>query len=168
VAPRTPAEVAALIEPSWVPFRAALAALPPGGFDRATLAGWTVREMLGHVAFWMETIEPVIVGMFRGQPIQDDDWYGGDDLAVGGEWPRTDVHNAREAAWARSRQPADVLARLDAAHRRALEVVGTLTESELREARYLRKVLDGSADHFALHLAEVHEAAAGSTQRTGQ
>jgi hypothetical protein len=40
-------------------------------------------------------------------------------------------------------------------------VVSTLTESELQEGRYLRKVMDGSADHFAMHLAEVHEAGAG-------
>jgi hypothetical protein len=158
MAPRTRAEVAEVIEASWMPFRAALAALPQAGFDHHTPAGWTVKEMLGHVAFWMETIEPVIVGMFRGAPIEDRQWYGGDDLAVSGEWPRTDVHNAREAAWAQSRSATEVLARLDAAHRRTLEVVNTLTEAELSDPRFLRKVLDGSADHFAMHFAELREA----------
>jgi hypothetical protein len=38
--------------------------------------------MLGHVAFWMETIEPVVAGMYRGQPIADQDWYGGDELGL--------------------------------------------------------------------------------------
>jgi hypothetical protein len=111
-----PADVERSIEASWTPFREALAALAEERFDRRTSSGWTVREMLGHVAFWMETIEPVVVGMYRGRPIVDEDWYGGDELGLAPrEWPRTAVHSAREAAWARSRGAAEVLARLDAA-----------------------------------------------------
>jgi hypothetical protein len=153
--PRTRAELIDTVEASWRQFRQALAALPPEALDRQTSSGWTVKEMLGHVAFWMETIEPVVVGMFRGLPIEDRDWYGGDDLAVSGGWPRTDVHNAREAAWARSRPSAEVLARLDAAHRRALDVVGTLTEAELQDERFVRKVTAGSSDHLSFHLTEL-------------
>jgi hypothetical protein len=107
----------------------------------------------------METIEPVIVGMFRGLPIEDRDWYGGDELAISGGWPRTDVHNAREAAWARSRPPAEVLARLDAAHGRALDVVATLTDEEVQDERFVTKVTDGSSDHLAVHLLELRATA---------
>lgn len=64
-------EVIEPIEGSWRRFREALAALPPDGFDRRTRAGWTVKEMLGHVAFWAETVEPVVEGMFRGQPVSE-------------------------------------------------------------------------------------------------
>jgi len=148
-------ELIELLEARWQPFPETLAALPPEDFDRRTASGWTVKEMLGHVAFWMETIQPVFVGMFRGQPIEDREWYGGDDLGVTGEWPRTEVHNAREAAWARPRPLSEVLDRLDAAYQRTVEAVQTLTEDELSDGRFTKKVMDGACDHLVMHLAEL-------------
>ncbi|MBW3549093.1 MAG: maleylpyruvate isomerase N-terminal domain-containing protein [Actinobacteria bacterium] len=65
------------VEEGWSQFRAAVARLTPSEIERETLAGWTVKEMLAHVAFWEETVKPVFVGWFRGEP--DDafeGWYG--------------------------------------------------------------------------------------------
>jgi hypothetical protein len=49
-------------------------------------------------------VAPFIDGMLRGRdwpPLHD--WYGGAGLDTEQEWPPADVHNAREAAWARGR-----------------------------------------------------------------
>ena len=143
------------VDGGWLPFRQELDRLAPADFDAITPAGWTVKEMLAHVAFWAETVEPVIVGMFREEPISEAEWYGGDDLGVSGDWPRADVHNAREAAWARSRSAREVLARLDAAHRRAVLVAAGLTDEELQDERFTGKVRAATVDHYTEHLAEL-------------
>ena len=118
-----------LVEEGWSPFRAAVARLALDQLDHVTPAGWTVKEMLAHIAFWEETVKPVFVGLFRGEADESfEGWYGGDDLGLTRDdpWPVSDVHNDREAAWARGRPSAEVVARLERAHRQLVEVVGSL------------------------------------------
>jgi hypothetical protein len=154
------------VERAWSEFREAVAQLSPQELERATPAGWTVKEMLAHVAFWEETVRPVFVGWFRAQP--DDafeGWYGGDDLGLARDdpWPVSDVHNAREAGWARPRRGADVLARLDRAHRQLVEVVGSLSEEEAQDDRYTGKIAEATWRHYAKHLPELAAVAAAGT-----
>lgn len=145
-----------LIEAGWGALRAAVDRLGPEALERATPAGWTVKEMLAHVAFWEETVDPVVNGMFRGREVPED-WYGGDDLglAPGDPWPVSAVHNAREAAWARSRSGQEVLDRWARAHERMLAVVVTITDEEARKHEYFGKVGAATYDHYAEHLAEL-------------
>ena len=131
-----------------------------GGTDMGvtTSAGWTVKEMVAHVAFWEETVDPVVNGMYRGNEVPVEAWYRGDDLALapGEPWPIADVHNAREAAWARSRPAEEVLARWDRAHERLLAVVRTITEAEARQNEYFGgKISAATYDHYAKHLVEL-------------
>jgi hypothetical protein len=125
--------------------------------EEATAAGWTVKEMVAHVAFWEETVDPVVNGMFRGKEVPLEDWYGGDHLAVapGEPWPIADVHNAREAAWARARPAEEVLGRWDRAHERLLAVVSTITEDEAGREEYIGKIGAATYDHYAEHLFEL-------------
>ena len=111
-----------------------------------TPAGWTVKEMVAHVAFWLETTPPFVSGAFRG----DESAYAvtfpsgfvpGED----GSWPAADVHNAREAAWAREQAADVVVERLRAAHRRLSEFLETATDDEAVER-------DGYYRDIALHL----------------
>ena len=142
------------METGWRGFRAAVDRLGPDELDQPTTSGWTVKEMLGHVAFWDETVEPVIVGMYRGGSL-DRDWdFGSGYTHPDGPWPRTDEHNAREAAWASPLPAAEVLARLDAAHARALGIVRSLTDDELQAPRYQR-YLGTHAAHYDEHLQEL-------------
>jgi hypothetical protein len=155
----TVAELRERVEAGCRPLRAAVATLQPADFDRHTRAGWTVKAMLAHVAFWEETAEP-LVASFRGSPdLPLEAWYHGDRQAyvrdVESDWPPAMVHNAREAAWARDRQPADVLARWDAAHRRVLELVEGLSEHDLRDERTVAKLLACCSNHYEEHLAEL-------------
>jgi len=143
------------VDAAWLELRQEVDRLGPEEFDARTPAGWTVKEMLAHVAFWSETVEAIVVGRLREEPISEADWYGGDDLAVTGAWPSPDVHNAREAAWARSRSARDVLARLDAAHRRAVEVAAGLSDREMADDRFTSQVREETIDHYTEHLAEL-------------
>ena len=100
-------EILKQIKEASRPFREAVERLGAEGMERRTEAGWTVKEMVAHVAFWDECALPVVNGMFRGDQewlavdrATLERWYGGDDLGLGADdsWPRADVHNAREAA----------------------------------------------------------------------
>ena len=127
------------------------------GLDRATAAGWTIAEMLTHVAFWEETCVPM-AAHFRGQPRPSvAGWYGGHDLGVGPDdpWPNADVHNAREASWARTHSADAVLARWDTAHARLLALIQALSDDELSDPR-LQELFDNeSFGHYSEHQAEL-------------
>ena len=155
-----------LVEEGWSAFRAAVADLALDQLEHVTPAGWTVKEMLAHIAFWEETVKPVFVGWFRGEPDDSfEDWYGGENLGLTRDdpWPVSDVHNAREAAWARGQPGAEVLARLDRAHRQLVDVVGTLSEDEANNERYTEKIADATWRHYAQHLAELQAVARNMT-----
>ncbi len=147
-------ELVDAMEATWKQFREAIARLGPEALERPTPAGWTVKEMLAHMAFWEEATEPVIVGMFRGQSLPADWAFGSGYTHESGQWPRADVHNAREATWARERSSPEVLARLDAAHATALRITRSLTDDELQDGRY-RGYIDVKCSHHEEHLAEL-------------
>ena len=114
------------VDGAWLALRQEVDRLEPDDFEAVTPAGWTVKEMLAHVAFWAETVEMVIVGQLRGEPISETEWYGGDDLGLSGAWPHADVHNAREAEWARRHSTREVLQRL----------AGSISTEEMRRLNY--------------------------------
>ncbi len=153
------------IERGWRRLRDAVELLGPDGLDRRTSSGWTVKELVAHVAFWEEAVDPVVNAMFRGAEVRSEEWYGGDDLGVGPDdpWPEASVHNAREAAWARARTPEEVLARWDRSHRRLLDVVATLTDDEVANDEYLARLGATTSLHYTEHLPEV-EALHGVTE----
>ncbi len=142
------------MEAGWRGFRAAADRLVPDDLEQVTTSGWTAKEMLAHVAFWDETVEPVIVGMYRGGSLDRNWTFGSGYTHPDGPWPQTDEHNAREAGWASSLPPEVVLARLDAAHSRALGIVRSLTEDELQDPRY-QLYLGNQAAHYNEHLVEL-------------
>lgn len=140
------------IEAAYVPFREAVARLGAGGLERPTPSGWTAKEMVAHVAFWQEAVRPVVTTMLRDGSPPEGGFSFGSGYVPAGDWPGADVHNAREAAWARE-QPADVvLDRLDRAHADLLAVAASVTDDErLAHASYFA----GVVDHFREHLAEL-------------
>jgi hypothetical protein len=155
----TGAELEDRVESGWRPFRAAAAALAEDAFDTVTASGWTIKEMLAHVAFWEETVAPFVEGMLRGHGWPDQaEWHGGGGFDDTRGWPHFDVHNAREAAWSRGRPAAEVLARWDRAHARCLALVRDLTEAELADPRFLDEVRTQTYGHYPEHLAELRAA----------
>ncbi len=113
--------------------------------------------MVAHVSFWEEAVYPIVNAMYRRREVVPAEWYGGEDLALGpGEpWPAADVHNAREAAWARAKPAQEVMARWDRAHERLLAVLETITDDEARNDEYLARIGALTYDHYAEHLEEL-------------
>jgi hypothetical protein len=134
--------------------RDAAAALSGAALEQPAPEGWSAKEMLAHVAFWEEAAIYVIEHMLRGKP-EPTSWpfpSGYDPLAVAEDWPSDDVHNAREAAWARERDVSVVLDRLDRAHEDLTRLLRTITDDEAVEhAAYLREV----HAHFDEHLGDL-------------
>lgn len=156
---RTTASLRAQIEEGWRQFRGAVGSLSAEQFDQATASGWTVKQMLAHVAFWEETVlnrVPVLLG--REEPPVED-WYGGADLGVAGDWPHFDVHNAREAAWAVGQPAERILGRLDRAHARVTALAAGLDDEQAANAEIWEKVTGETCGHYPEHLQELQQLA---------
>lgn len=128
-------EQLALLDAGWQRLQRVIERLGTDGLNKQIGNGWTVKEMLAHLAFWDETSLPVIESLYRSKPeIPAAQWYGGDDLEVGPDdpWPDADTHNAREARWARNHTPAEVLARLQRAREQLKSILATVTDEEGR------------------------------------
>lgn len=146
--------LAVQLEEAWRRFRDAVSDVEDR-LDEPTPAGWKAKEMLGHMGFWQEAMEGVIVGMFRGEQLPGGWTFGsGYDPSTDHEWPRAMVHNAREAAWARDRSTREVLDRLDRSHDRALEILNGLSREELADERYKSYVAE-KCGHYDEHRAEL-------------
>ncbi len=124
----------ASVEAAWGPMREAVSRLGDERLESMTSIGWTAKEMLAHIAFWDEAVTGVVVGMFRNERLPDGWTFGSGYLPAEGEgWAPADVHNAREAAWARTRTVSEVLARLDRAHHQLLALLATVAGEEAHE-----------------------------------
>ena len=142
------------IEAAWRPFASAASALGPADFERKTAAGWSVKEMLAHVAFWDEAVVPVVTYMLRGEQIPEGDWFAS-GYRAGQSWPSDTVHNAREAEWGRAHSGAEVSARLANAHDAMKRAVGGISDDEApQRAEYIEE----QCEHYREHLAELQAA----------
>lgn len=149
-------ELATAFEQAWAPFRAAV---DKADLDRTTSGGWTVKEMLSHVAFWDETVGAVIGMLLRGGDIPAD-WPGfasGYEAPDDGSWPHFDVHNAREAEWGRAQDHQTIIDRLDKAHAHARSQLAALTPEEVADERFRQYVLGEKTAHYEEHLVELTE-----------
>ena len=148
-------DLALQVDGSWSTFRDAVDRLAPSLFESPATAGWTANETIGHLAFWCEAAEGVLVAMFRGEPLRGDFAFGSGYVPdADAPWPLVDVHNAREAAWATPRPADAVVARLDAAHERLAELLESLHPDEVADGRYRTYVRDLAVE-FDAHFAEL-------------
>lgn len=149
-------ELTEAFEQAWAPFRAAV---DKADLDRTTSSGWTVKELLSHVAFWDETVTPVIGMLLRGGDIPAD-WAGfasGYQAPDDGTWPHFEVHNAREAEWGRAQSNETIIDRLDKAHAQARQAIAALTADEVQDERFRGYVLGEKIAHYEEHLVELTE-----------
>lgn len=121
--------------------------------DAPVADGWSAKEMVAHVAFWLETTAPFVTGTWRGDPSAFDHAFpSGFTAATDGSWPEADVHNAREAAWAREQSDFAVLDRLDAAIVALAAFLETVTDEEAAaQAQYYADI----AFHLRAHGREL-------------
>jgi hypothetical protein len=120
--------------------------------------GRTVKEVLAHIAFWEEAAVGFVRTAIRGENIPEQEWYGGTDLGVkeSDPWPRADVHNAREADWARGQTDEAVLERMKMARNRLIHFLEgvSVEEAEGPVGEFYQGGEDRSR-HFEEHLREI-------------
>jgi len=129
--------------------REAIGALPPQRWDEKLPAGWTLKEMVGHLAYWESTIPAFIDALRTASPeeiallVADD---GGGDA---------DELNAKAAAEARGLSREEVLRRWDDAHAEVLEVARNLTDRELADDAFVKKFEGDTYGHYPNHYADL-------------
>ena len=139
--PGTSDSLVALIEAGFRPLRDAVGALAEAGSDQRTAAGWTLKEMIAHLAYWEGTVSPSFAALRAGRA--EDNGRSVDDV------------NAEVAREARGRSRSEILARWDVAHARVLEAVRTMSEAELTDERFIDKVAGETYGHYPEHSREL-------------
>jgi hypothetical protein len=141
-------ELLAQIEHGYVASRAVLDALPPERWDETLPAGWTLKEMVGHLAYWEDTVPPFVESIRTG--------------AARESAGSVDEQNARVAAAVKSLARDDVLEQLESAHRRVVDLVRALNDDELADGRILEKLAGDTYEHYPEHYADL-----GAAIKTG-
>ena len=134
-------ELLATISRGHRAMREAIGALPPGRWDEMLPSGWTLKEIVGHLAYWESTIPAFVESLRTGTPRE-----GGPDV---------DELNARAAAEARGLSRDEVLCRWDDAHAEMLEVARNLTEAELADETFMKKFEGESYGHYPDHYGDL-------------
>lgn len=148
------AEVIEQVQQGWEPVREAVDAIAPDGLERPTSSGWTARECIAHIAFWDEAAWGFITLTYFNEPLPEG-WAFGSGWLPGDEpWPHFQVHNTREAAWARGQSDEAVLARLEAGHEQLLTILPRLTDELVTNNR---AHLDEVVRHYHNHRSELEE-----------
>jgi uncharacterized protein (TIGR03083 family) len=133
--PRPVSEMLPLIDQAWSRFREALECVPPGRMaEPGVCEQWSVKDLIGHVAFW------------DGQVIDDIDGYVDRRPALKNPWSEW---NAAEAAKRAAVSLDDLLAELAATHGRMLARLSSVTEIDPE------MIAVDTWDHYAEHAGEI-------------
>ena len=141
-------ELLAKIEHGYVASRAVLEALPVERWDETLPAGWTLKEMVGHLAYWEDTVPPFAESVRTG--------------AARESAGTVDEQNAKAAASVKDLSRDEVLKRWQDAHARVTEMVQSLNDDELANERIIEKLAGDTFDHYPDHFADL-----GAAIKTG-
>jgi hypothetical protein len=141
-------ELLAKIEHGYVASRAVLEALPAERWTEKLPAGWTLKEMVGHLAYWEDTVPPFVESIRTG--------------ATRESAGSVDEQNTRAAAAAKVLSRDDVLKQLESAHVRVVKLVRSLAEDELADGSIIEKLAGDTYEHYPDHYADL-----GAAIKTG-
>src|SRR3989441_2921798 len=111
--PGTSSDLLARIEEGYLATRCVIDALPPQRFAEALPSGWTLKDVVAHLAAWEETVPPRVASVLAGR---------GDTR----EHEDIEGFNRRVVMGSKDASVADVLVRFGASHATLLEVVRSL------------------------------------------
>ena len=142
-------ELLAKIEHGYVASRTVLDALPAERWSETLPAGWTLKEMVGHLAHWEDTVPPFVESMRSG--------------AARESAGTVDEQNAKAAASVKVVSRDEVLKRWQDAHARVTDMVRSLSDEELANERVIEKLAGDTFDHYPDHFADL-----GAAIKTGK
>ncbi len=126
---------------AYAEFRAAVDAVPRERREEAVLPeGWTVKDVLWHVAYWWRDGARTFEALAAG--IRDDDEWSDDE---------TDAANARVLEESRSRSLDAVEAEVDAARAALLEAFGRVADDSSAVEAFRSETIE----HYDEHLEAV-------------
>jgi hypothetical protein len=143
-------DLLAKVEHGYVASRAVVAALPPERWDESLPAGWTLKEMVGHLAYWESTVAPFVTSNRTGAP-------------QAGPAGTVDEQNATAASAARSLSRDEVLQRWEEAHTGVIQIVRSFSDDELADERIIEKLACETYDHYPHHYGDL-----GAAIKTGK
>ncbi|HUG06055.1 MAG TPA: maleylpyruvate isomerase N-terminal domain-containing protein [Candidatus Limnocylindria bacterium] len=141
-------DLLAEIEHGYVASRAVLDALPAERWTERLPAGWTLKEMVGHLGYWEGTVPPFVESL-RG---------GSAQTSAGS----VDEQNAKAAAATRDMTRDDVLERWANDHARVVKLVRSLSDDELANEPLIAKLAGDTYGHYPDHFADL-----GAAIKTG-
>ncbi len=132
----------AQIEQGYVASRSVLEVLPRARFDEMLPSGWTLKDVLAHLAGWEEICLERIASL------------------RGGVWRRysdadTDAKNAELVAAMRDVSVADLFGRWERAHAKVRALVAGLSPDELADERFVMAISADTCDHYPDHFADL-------------
>ncbi len=133
-------DLLAKIEHGYVASRAVLDVLPAERWDERLPAGWTLKEMVGHLAYWEDTVPPFVESSRSGTARE----------SAG----TVDEQNAKAAASVKDLSRDDVLKRWESAHVQVLDAVRSLNNDELADEGIIEKLECETYGHYPEHYAD--------------
>ena len=112
------------------------------------LEGWSVKDILAHIAGWGREIAVMLERMAAGQRAR----------AEGIDYSDVDGWNVRFVEEMRALSPGDVLTALHAAHDACVRAAEALAEERFAEGRTAERLLqEWVIDHYDEHSAQIWE-----------
>lgn len=137
------------LDQAWQALEASYASLSDSELMEPGAAGaWSVRDVIAHVTWWEEEalahLPTILAG---GRPPRYSTRYGG-----------IDAFNAQMMEKRKDLTLAEVLRQRDATHRRLLEFVRSVPESEYaRETRFRRRLRLDTYGHYRKHAEAIQK-----------
>ena len=145
-------DLLARVSQAYRALRSALEALPRERFAERLRTGWSLNEIVAHLAAWEETVPKRVAGVLEGG--EDPKLY--DDI---------DAFNARVASESRGKTPDELFARWAAAHDAVRETVRTIPEGADKLAFDI--VEWNTTGHYPDHFGDVGAAMRNSADLLG-
>ena len=135
-------DLIAKIEHGYVASRAVLDGLPAERWDDVLPAGWTLKEMVGHLAYWESGVPPYVESLRSG-------------VATPESAGTVDEQNAKAAAATRDLPREEVLRSWERVHLQVIEAVRSLSDDELADERVSKKIEGETYGHYPDHFADL-------------
>ena len=132
---------------AYAELREAIAGLDDDKASRPWLGTWGVRDILIHIVAWDQEMTPALDRIGRGEAPYPAGTY--DDF---------DAWNARFVEARKGAKPVEILADLEASHRKLVTAASALDDALFADDAPARALFDGTApQHYREHAAQIRQ-----------
>lgn len=136
---------------AWDSIRSLVDSLPEGELIQAgVVEDWSVKDLLGHMAFWAEKAAADLRSLARGRP---------DDIQAPSSTEELNEWNAREAAARAGKSPAELRAELEKSYQDAAQMLREtdpdLLGTEVKGWSQLNRFLGDTTLHYNEHAEQI-------------